>query len=86
MCVYPFAMYEYLQTCGTSQSTQFIKCSSPKFLKFAPKCRYLHDVEKFDAAVFGITPAEALVLDPQQRLMLEVIIHYFEISLCFEGR
>ena len=29
-------------------------------------------VEEFDAAVFGIHPSEALVLDPQQRLMLEV--------------
>lgn len=34
--------------------------------------RYLQNVEQFDAATFGITPAEALVLDPQQRLMLEV--------------
>ena len=33
--------------------------------------RYLEGVEDFDAAVFGISPAEALVLDPQQRLMLE---------------
>lgn len=30
------------------------------------------DVECFDAACFGIQPSEALVLDPQQRLMLEV--------------
>ena len=29
-------------------------------------------VEDFDAACFGIHPSEALVLDPQQRIMLEV--------------
>ena len=36
--------------------------------------RYLEGVEEFDAAVFGISPAEALVLDPQQRLMLEACL------------
>ena len=30
------------------------------------------DVELFDAAVYGVSASEALVLDPQQRLMLEV--------------
>ena len=35
-------------------------------------CRYLDDVESFDAAYFGISPTEAVVLDPQQRLILEV--------------
>lgn len=32
----------------------------------------MNGVEEFDAAAFGIHPSEALVLDPQQRLMLEV--------------
>lgn len=34
--------------------------------------QFLDDVENFDAATFGVSPSEALVLDPQQRLMLEV--------------
>jgi acyl transferase domain-containing protein len=29
-------------------------------------------VEAFDAASFGIAPSEALLIDPQQRMMLEV--------------
>ncbi|BBL58322.1 type I polyketide synthase [Methylomonas koyamae] len=32
---------------------------------------YLDDVDKFDAGFFGYTPAEAELLDPQQRLFLE---------------
>ncbi|GAA3213553.1 SDR family NAD(P)-dependent oxidoreductase [Actinocorallia longicatena] len=33
---------------------------------------FLDDVTGFDAAAFGISPAEASAMDPQQRLMLEV--------------
>ncbi|BDA51455.1 probable oleandomycin polyketide synthase, modules 5 and 6 [Coccomyxa sp. Obi] len=33
--------------------------------------RFMNGVEEFDVACFGIHPSEALVLDPQQRLMLE---------------
>ena len=32
----------------------------------------MHGVEDFDAACFSIHASEALVMDPQQRLMLEV--------------
>ncbi len=35
-------------------------------------CRFMDGVENFDAACFGIHASEALVMDPQQRLMLEV--------------
>lgn len=33
---------------------------------------FLDGVEGFDAGAFGIAPSEALLIDPQQRLMLEV--------------
>ncbi|WP_051772302.1 type I polyketide synthase [Saccharothrix sp. NRRL B-16314] len=33
---------------------------------------FLHDADRFDAALFGISPREATAMDPQQRLLLEV--------------
>lgn len=35
------------------------------------KSRFLDNVDLFDAHSCGITPAEAIVMDPQQRIMLE---------------
>ncbi|MGF2947449.1 beta-ketoacyl synthase N-terminal-like domain-containing protein, partial [Mycobacterium sp. Lab-001] len=33
---------------------------------------FLHDAADFDAGFFGIGPSEALAMDPQQRMMLEI--------------
>lgn len=34
--------------------------------------RFLQGETSFDTGVFGIVPLEALLMDPQQRMMLEV--------------
>lgn len=34
---------------------------------------YIDDIDRFDAEIFGITPKEAELMDPQQRLFLQVV-------------
>jgi 3-oxoacyl-(acyl-carrier-protein) synthase/acyl carrier protein len=39
---------------------------------------YLDDIDKFDAAFFGISPEEAILMNPLQRIMLETAFLAFE--------
>ena len=49
--------------------------ANPDYVKAAP---ILRDVEMFDAAFFGYSPKDATLMDPQQRLFLEVCWEAFE--------
>lgn len=39
---------------------------------------FIPDIEQFDAAFFGITPTEAKLMDPQQRILMQCVWHALE--------
>src|SRR5262245_19811268 len=63
-CVTFFADQE-LVTAGIDPSL----VANPNYVKAAP---ILRDVDMFDASFFGYSPKDAALMDPQQRLFLEV--------------
>ncbi|MBC1262515.1 SDR family NAD(P)-dependent oxidoreductase [Synechococcus sp. BSF8S] len=50
----------------------FTSDSSVPLKQHVRKAGFIEDIDKFDASFFGITPREAISMDPQQRMMLEV--------------
>ncbi len=45
---------------------------------YVPVRGVLDDADKFDARFFGVSPAEAIVVDPQQRILLELAYNALE--------
>src|SRR4051812_10174074 len=51
------------------------RLADPSYVKANGK---LADIDKFDAAFFGMSPRDAAVFDPQHRVFLECAWHAFE--------
>ena len=54
--------------------------SKTKGKYYCPWGGFLKDISDFDPLFFGITPKEAELMDPQERLLLESVWHVMEDS------
>ena len=55
-----------------------VPAAAAQAANYVPAHGALSDIECFDAAFFGYTPAEAKIIDPQQRLFLQIAWHALE--------
>ncbi|MCF8171270.1 MAG: amino acid adenylation domain-containing protein [Candidatus Methylopumilus sp.] len=55
-----------------------VPAGAARATNYVPAHGALSDIESFDAAFFGYTPAEAKIIDPQQRLFLQIAWHALE--------
>ncbi|MEM7279002.1 MAG: beta-ketoacyl synthase N-terminal-like domain-containing protein, partial [Pseudomonadota bacterium] len=53
---------------------------------YVPARGQMPDIDAFDAALFGITPREAQIIDPQQRVFLQTAWHALEDAAFDPGR
>ncbi|CDM88840.1 non-ribosomal peptide synthetase [Xenorhabdus bovienii] len=55
-----------------------VRHEQSRYRRFVQPIGAINDIEKFDAHFFNIADREALLLDPQQRILLELSWHLFE--------
>jgi len=65
------AISDFPRDRGWADGWQYGPEPGPPDACWARKGGFIYDVADFDAAFFGISPAEATVMDPQQRLLLQ---------------
>ncbi len=75
-------LYEERDTIHRFTDEELIRAGIAQDLVFNPnyvKARgILNNIDKFDADFFKITPAEAAIMDPQQRIFLEICFEALE--------